>query len=113
LDCPYVESPEVFETLHGLGPDGQEFPPKTTIQTQLTQAQRADLLTFLKSIDGTTRHFRSEGDEFRDSVRLQGTCPHCHQSCRSGGKRKMENSKSDESLNLKSENRNLRLDCPV
>jgi hypothetical protein len=61
--------------LHGLGPDGQEFPPKTTIQTQLTAAQRADLLVFLKSIDGTTDHFRSEGDEFRDFVRLQGTCP--------------------------------------
>jgi hypothetical protein len=65
---------EVFP-LHGLGPDGQEFPPKTTIQTQLTAAQRGDLLVFLKSIDGTTDHFRSEGDEFRDFVRLQGTCP--------------------------------------
>jgi DNA-binding beta-propeller fold protein YncE len=61
--------------LHGLGPDGQEFPPKTTIQTQLTAAQRQDLLVFLKSIDGTTDHFRSEGDTFRDNVRLQGTCP--------------------------------------
>jgi DNA-binding beta-propeller fold protein YncE len=65
---------EVFP-LHGLGPDGQEFPPTTTIQTQLTAAQRADLLVFLKSIDGTTAHFRSEGDVFRDTVRLQGTCP--------------------------------------
>ena len=44
---------EVF-TLHGLGPDGVEFPPTTTIQTELTAAQRADLLVFLKSIDGTT-----------------------------------------------------------
>ena len=61
--------------LHGLGPDGQEFPPKTTIQTQLTAQQRGDLLVFLKAIDGTTPHFRSEGDVFRDSVRLQGTCP--------------------------------------
>jgi cytochrome c peroxidase len=52
---------EVFP-LHGLGPDGQEFPPKTTIQTQLTAQQRADLLVFLKAIDGTTPHFRSEGD---------------------------------------------------
>ena len=65
---------EVFP-LHGLGLGGSEFPPTTTIQTQLTAAQRADLLTFLKSIDGTTAHLRSEGDAFRDSVRLQGTCP--------------------------------------
>ena len=27
---------------------------------------------FLKSIDGTTAHLRSEGDDFRDSLRLQG-----------------------------------------
>jgi hypothetical protein len=33
------------------------------------------LLVFLKSIDGTTVPFRSEGDDFRDFVRLQGTCP--------------------------------------
>jgi DNA-binding beta-propeller fold protein YncE len=61
--------------LHGLGPDGQEFPPTTTIQTQLTAAQRGDLLVFLKAIDGTTAHFRSEGDAFRDALRTQGTCP--------------------------------------
>src|SRR5262249_14994169 len=61
--------------LHGLGPDGQEFPPTTTIQTQLSAQQRADLLVFLKAIDGTTAHFRSEGDVFRDTVRQQGTCP--------------------------------------
>jgi hypothetical protein len=30
---------------------------------------------FLKAIDGTTPHFRSEGDVFRDTVRLQGPCP--------------------------------------
>jgi len=65
---------DVFR-LHGLGPDGQEFPPTTTIQTQLTAQQRTDLLLFLKSIDGTTDHFRSEGDDFRDHVRQQGTCP--------------------------------------
>jgi YVTN family beta-propeller protein len=65
---------EVFP-LHGLGPDGQEFPPTTTIQTQLTAAQRGDLLAFLQSIDGTTNHLRSEGDVFRDNLRLQGTCP--------------------------------------
>src|SRR4029450_10484551 len=61
--------------LDGLGPAGQEFPPKATIQTELTAAQRADLLVFLKSIDGTTAHFRSEGDAFRDALRTQGTCP--------------------------------------
>ena len=36
---------------------------------------RAALLAFLKSIDGTTDLFRSEGDDFRDALRLQGTCP--------------------------------------
>jgi YVTN family beta-propeller protein len=65
---------EVFP-LHGLGPGGSNFPPTTTIQTQLNAQQRGDLLVFLKSIDGTTTHFRSEGDDFRDNVRLQGTCP--------------------------------------
>lgn len=38
-------------------------------------ASAADLLLFLKSIDGTTDHLRSEGDVFRDTLRLQGTCP--------------------------------------
>jgi hypothetical protein len=61
--------------LHGLGPGGSGFPPATTIQTELTAQQRADLLVLLKSIDATTPHFRSEGDVFRDSVRMQGTCP--------------------------------------
>ena len=65
---------EVFP-LHGLGPGGSGFPPTTTIATQLTAQQQADLLVFLKSIDGTTPHFRSEGDDFRDAVRAQGTCP--------------------------------------
>jgi YVTN family beta-propeller protein len=65
---------EVFP-LHGLGPNGSGFPPMTTIQTELTATQRADLLVFLKSIDGTTPHLRSEGDDFRDALRLQGTCP--------------------------------------
>jgi hypothetical protein len=61
--------------LHELGPGGSGFPPTTTIQTQLTDLQRSDLLAFLKSIDGTTAPFRSEGDDFRDKVRAQGTCP--------------------------------------
>jgi len=66
---------EAVFPLHGLGPNGQNFPPTTTIQTELSALQRADLLAFLKSIDGTTQHFRSEGDDFRDFVRQQGTCP--------------------------------------
>jgi YVTN family beta-propeller protein len=65
---------EVFP-LHGLGPQGEVFPPKTTIANTLTKQQQADLLVFLKSIDGTAVPFRSEGDDFRDFIRLQGTCP--------------------------------------
>jgi hypothetical protein len=65
---------EVFP-LHGLGPAGSSFPPTTTIQTQLTDQQRAELLVFLRSIDGDTPHFRSEGDIFRDTVGTEGTCP--------------------------------------
>jgi YVTN family beta-propeller protein len=61
--------------LHGLGPGGSGFPPTTTIQTQLTAVDRANLLVFLQSIDGTTASLRSEGDVFRDTVRAQGTCP--------------------------------------
>ena len=70
---------EVFP-LHGLGAGASGFPPTTTIATELTAAEQADLLAFLKSIDGTTAHFRSEGDEFRDALRLQGTCPRQHRS---------------------------------
>ncbi len=67
---------EAVFPLHGLGPDGMEFPPTTTIQTELTALQRANLLVFLKSIDGTTNHLRSAGDVFRDTLRLQGApCP--------------------------------------
>jgi YVTN family beta-propeller protein len=65
---------DVFK-LHGLGPGGSVFPPTSTIATQLTPGDQADLLAFLKAIDGTTQHFPSEGDAFRDNVRLQGTCP--------------------------------------
>jgi hypothetical protein len=46
-----------------------------TIAATLNAGEQADLLVFLKSIDGTTAHFRSEGDVFRDTVRLQGPCP--------------------------------------
>jgi hypothetical protein len=60
---------EVFP-LHTLPAAGGQ-----TIAAQLTAQQQADLLVFLKSIDGTTNTFPSEGDTFRDTVRLQGTCP--------------------------------------
>ena len=65
---------EVFP-LHGLGPQGAIFPPVTTIANTLTADQQKDLLVFLKTIDGTTVPFRSEGDDFRDSLRLAGPCP--------------------------------------
>ena len=58
--------PDVFP-LHNLGAG--------TIADQLTAQEQADLLVFLKSIDGTTDHLRSEGDDFRDAVRAQGVCP--------------------------------------
>ena len=62
--------------LHGLGPGGSVFPPTTTIQTQLTALQRANLLVFLKSIDGTTAHIPSDGDVFRNLLRMQTPpCP--------------------------------------
>jgi YVTN family beta-propeller protein len=65
---------DVF-ALHGLGAGGSGFPPTTTIQSELSPLERANLLVFLKAIDGTTSSLRSEGDEFRDFLRLQGTCP--------------------------------------
>jgi YVTN family beta-propeller protein len=61
--------------LHGLGPQGTLFPPTTTISTTLSGPQQSDLLVFLKAIDGATPPFRSEGDDFRDTIRLQGPCP--------------------------------------
>jgi YVTN family beta-propeller protein len=65
---------EVFP-LHGLGAGASGFLPTTTIATELTAQEQADLLVFLKAIDGTTDHLRSEGDVFRDEVRARGTCP--------------------------------------
>ena len=53
--------------LHDLGTG--------TIQSELTALERANLLVFLQSIDGTTASLRSEGDDFRDFLRTQGTCP--------------------------------------
>ena len=71
-----AETLEAVFPLHGLGPDGQVFPPSTTIANTLSAQQQADLLVFLKSIDGTTVPFPSDADAFKDAVRLQGsTCP--------------------------------------
>jgi hypothetical protein len=61
--------------LHGLGPQGTTFPPKTTIANTLSAKQQADLLVFLKSIDGTTVPFRSAADDFRDAIAAIGPCP--------------------------------------
>jgi YVTN family beta-propeller protein len=58
---------EVFP-LHGLG--------MGTIQTQLGATDRANLLAFLQSIDGTTNSIPSAGDVFRDALRTQTPpCP--------------------------------------
>jgi YVTN family beta-propeller protein len=66
---------EVFP-LHGLGPNASGFPPGTTIQSVLGATDRANLLVFLKAIDGTTDTVRSAGDDFRDSIRTQvPPCP--------------------------------------
>jgi YVTN family beta-propeller protein len=56
---------EVFPK-HALG--------ASTIQGELGASDRANLLEFLRSIDGTTASIPSEGDVFRDTLRLQGTC---------------------------------------
>jgi YVTN family beta-propeller protein len=58
---------DVF-ALHNLPGGG-------TIASTLDVSAQQNLLAFLKSIDGTTEQLRSEGDEFRDTLRLQGTCP--------------------------------------
>jgi hypothetical protein len=60
---------EVFG-LHTLPAAGNML-----IRDVLTASQQKALLVFLKSIDGTTDHLRSEGDDFRDALRLQGPCP--------------------------------------
>jgi hypothetical protein len=57
--------------LHQLSASGKNITDTLSAQG----ASAADLLLFLRSIDGTTDHLRSEGDEFRDFLRTQGTCP--------------------------------------
>ena len=52
------------------------FPPAKTIAMELDAQQQADLLVFMKAIDGTTDQLHSEGDEFRDALRSQvPPCP--------------------------------------
>jgi len=46
-----------------------------TIAAAISGSDQAVLLEFLKSIDGRTPRFRSEGDAFRDALRTQGVCP--------------------------------------
>jgi YVTN family beta-propeller protein len=59
--------PDVFP-LHSLPTGG-------TI-ADLTAVDQANLLVFLQSIDGTTNSLRSEGDVFRDALRMQTPpCP--------------------------------------
>jgi YVTN family beta-propeller protein len=61
---------EVFP-LHFLPASG-----KTISDTLADQGVSAEeLLAFLQAIDGSTDHLRSEGDDFRDALRLQGPCP--------------------------------------
>jgi YVTN family beta-propeller protein len=47
----------------------------STIQAELGALERANLLVFLRAIDDTTASLPSEGDTFRDTLRMQGTCP--------------------------------------
>lgn len=61
---------EVFP-LHRLPASGKNITDTLADQG----ASAADLLLFLKSIDGTTDHLRSAGDDFRDMLRMQGPCP--------------------------------------
>jgi YVTN family beta-propeller protein len=67
---------EAVFPLHGLGAGASGFPPTTTIATELTPSEQADLLVFLKSIDGTTAQLPSAGDVFRDALTTQvAPCP--------------------------------------
>jgi hypothetical protein len=80
---------EAVFPLHGLGAGASGFPPTTTIQTELTAQERSDLLVFLRSIGGSTPHFRSKGDDFRDLVAGGGTCDfscedQCNPACEPG-----------------------------
>ena len=70
--APYLHRGQA-QTLEAVFPL-HSLPTGGTI-ANLTATDQANLLAFLKSIDGTTAHLRSEGDVFRDNVRLQGTCP--------------------------------------
>lgn len=71
--APYLHRGQA-QTLEAVFPL-HKLPGGSTIADSLSAAEEAELLTFLKSIDGTTPNFFSEGDLFRDALRLQGPCP--------------------------------------
>lgn len=52
---------EAVLPLHGVTGGG-------TIATLLSAGQQADLVAYLKTIDGSTTQFRSEADDFRDAI---------------------------------------------
>jgi YVTN family beta-propeller protein len=71
--APYLHRGQA-QTLDAVFPL-HSLPSGGTI-ANLTAADQANLLVFLKSIDGTTDSLRSQGDDFRDALRLAGApCP--------------------------------------
>jgi YVTN family beta-propeller protein len=71
--APYLHRGQA-QTLADVFPL-HNLPGGGTIASTLDASAQQNLLAFLKSIDGTTEQLRSEGDDFRDTLRLQGTCP--------------------------------------
>ncbi len=71
--APYLHRGQA-QTLADVFPL-HNLPGGMTIAGALTTTDQRNLLAFLKSIDGTTDQLQSEGDEFRDTLRLHGTCP--------------------------------------
>lgn len=72
--APYLHRGQA-QTLEEVFPLHVLEPAPATIQTVLSALERANLLAFLRSIDGTTASIRSEGDAFRDTLRTAGPCP--------------------------------------
>jgi hypothetical protein len=71
-NVPYLHRGQA-QTLEAVFPL-HSLPTGGTI-ADLNPADQANLLVFLKSIDGTTAKFRSEGDVFRDSLHTPPTPP--------------------------------------
>ena len=73
--APYLHRGQA-QTLEAVFPL-HTLPGGLTIEQALIQQgdSASDLVVFLKSIDSTTARFPSDGDDFRDALRLQGTCP--------------------------------------